>query len=38
MVLIISAMPLAGIISISAGVDGRGVVVQLLAEVERLQA
>jgi hypothetical protein len=30
-------MPLAGVISISAGVDGRGVVAQLLGEVERVQ-
>jgi beta-glucosidase len=35
--LIIGAMPLAGVISISAGVDGHSVVAQLLAAVDRLQ-
>lgn len=37
LLVIVSAMPLAGVISISAGVDGRGVVAQLLSEVERVQ-
>jgi beta-glucosidase len=37
LLVIVSAMPLAGVISISAGVDGRGVVAQLLGEVERVQ-